>query len=150
MNTLKKEIVLPISLSKAWEFFSRPENLNLITPSYMNFRIQNQVPDEMYEGLLIIYKVSPLFNIPLTWITKITEIKYQSYFIDEQIKGPYKIWHHEHHFKELGENKILMTDLLYYDVGYSFIGNMIEKLIVKKKVESIFEYREKKLKEIFS
>ncbi len=149
MQFLKKKLILTINIDKAWQFFSRPENLNLITPSYMNFKILNQVPENMYEGLLIIYKVSPIMNIPITWITKITEIKEKKYFIDEQIKGPYKIWHHEHHFEEVDKNKTLMTDLLYYDVGYGFIGNVIENLLVKKKVNYIFEYREIKLQELF-
>ncbi|HOJ38369.1 MAG TPA: hypothetical protein PLI27_03290 [Ignavibacteriales bacterium] len=86
MQTLKKKLVLPTNIDKAWQFFSRPENLNLITPSFMNFNILNEVPENMYEGLLIIYKVSPIMNIPITWVTKITEIKEKKYFIDEQIK----------------------------------------------------------------
>ncbi|HOP50281.1 MAG TPA: SRPBCC family protein [Ignavibacteriales bacterium] len=148
MKTLYKEILLPISLEKCWDFFSRPENLNIITPPYMNFKILNKVPEKMYKGLMILYKVSPIMNIPMTWVTEITQIEDYKYFVDEQRIGPYKLWHHEHHFIEK-ENGILAIDKLYYDVGYSIFGKIIEDMFVQHKVNEIFEYREKKLKEIF-
>ncbi len=98
----------------------------------------------MYKGLIITYRIKPLMNIPLNWVTEITQIEERSYFVDEQRKGPYKIWHHEHHFKTV-EGGVLMTDILYYDIGKWILGWIAGKLFVHKKVRNIFEYRQKML-----
>lgn len=148
MKILKSELVLPITIQQAWDFFSSPKNLNELTPEDVVFKITSAVPEKMYEGLFITYKVSPLLGIPLDWITEITHINEPYYFVDEQRKGPYRIWHHEHHFKKVAAG-VMMTDLLYYEVGMSFIGTMAEKLFVEKKVNEIFAYRTEKLKKLF-
>lgn len=139
---------LPISLSEAWHFFATPKNLNLITPPGMSFVIKNELPDEMYEGLLIQYTIRPFLNIPFDWLTEITHIKPQQYFVDEQRFGPYKLWHHEHHFKE-EKNGVIMTDLLNYDIGKSVFGRIAGAVYVHKQIKNIFAYRTEKLKEIF-
>lgn len=139
---------LPVTLSEAWEFFSSPRNLNEITPPEMVFHITSDIPETMYEGMFITYKVSPLLGIPLEWVTEITHIQNQQYFIDEQRKGPYKIWHHEHHFEE-AEGGVVMTDRLYYDVGKGWPGSLAAHLVVDRKVRSIFQFRTKKLQELF-
>ena len=148
MKYLEFEQVLPISLEEAWSFFSSPSNLNLITPEDMDFKILDVLPAHIYQGLMIRYKIKPMFNIPLDWITEITEVKDKVYFIDEQRKGPYRTWHHEHHFKEV-DGGVLMTDKLSYDIGMSFIGTLAGKLWVDKQVQKIFAYRRKKLSELF-
>jgi len=102
----------------------------------------------MYEGLFITYKISPFLGIQMDWCTEITHIKDQSFFVDEQRKGPYNIWHHEHHFKAIPEG-VLMTDILNYDIGMSFLGSIAGALFVHKKVESIFTYRYQKLETLF-
>ena len=93
---LKKEITLNTNLDAAWKFFSDPKNLKLITPPELNMTITSELPEGMYEGMIITYKVHPIFNIPLHWVTEITKIKTNQMFIDEQRYGPYKMWHHEH------------------------------------------------------
>ncbi len=148
MKIMKTEIFLPLSIDQAWDFFSSPKNLNIITPDDMNFKITSFLPNKIYKGLFITYKISPVFKIPIEWITEITQIEENKYFIDEQRKGPYKIWHHEHHFKELNGG-VLMTDLLFYEVGSSFLGWLASKLWVDKKVNAIFKYREQKLISLF-
>jgi len=148
MKYLEFEHFLPITLDEAWAFFSSPANLNLITPDDLDFKILDTLPAQMYQGLMIRYKIKPMRNIPLDWVTEITMIKDKEYFIDEQRKGPYRIWHHEHHFKEVNEG-VLMTDRLYYDIGMSFIGTLIGKVWVDKQVQKIFAYRRKKLNELF-
>jgi len=149
MKILRSEILLPITLQEAWDFFSTPNNLNKITPEDMIFKITSTVPKKMYAGLLITYKITPLLNIPLEWVTEITHIEEPHYFVDELRKGPYRIWHHEHHFKATKEGT-LMTDILYYDVGKSIFGWLAEKIYVDSKVKQIFKFREQKLIEIFS
>jgi ligand-binding SRPBCC domain-containing protein len=148
LKTIKTTLLLPITPEQAWTFFSSPRNLNEITPADMTFHITSEIPDEMYEGLFITYKLKPLLNIPVSWVTEITHIKNQSYFIDEQRVGPYRMWHHEHHFREV-PGGVEMTDILHYDVGKSIFGWMASKLFVDQRVKEIFEFREKKLKEIF-
>jgi ligand-binding SRPBCC domain-containing protein len=145
MKRLKVEQFLPISLEKAWDFFSSPKNLNEITPPEMTFKIIYDIPEKMYEGLMITYKVSPMLNIPLDWVTEITHVKENEFFVDEQRIGPYNIWHHEHHFKAV-EGGVLMTDILHYDIGKSIFGWIAGKLFVDAKVNGIFSYREQKLK----
>jgi len=140
MKSLRQEQFLPININEAWEFFSSPKNLNRVTPKELYFEITSEVPDKMYEGLIIGYKIKPMLSIKVNWFTEITQIKHLEYFIDEQRKGPYKIWHHEHHFKEV-EGGIIMTDLLYYDIGKSIFGWFAGKLFVNKKVKEIFDYR---------
>lgn len=149
MKHLTFEQFLPISLEEAWTFFSSPKNLNLITPSELEFRILDDLPDQMYQGMMIRYKIKPMLNIPLDWVTGITMIKDHQFFIDEQRIGPYKVWHHEHHFKAV-DGGVLMTDKLYYDIGMGPLGYLAGKLWVDRQVQGIFKFREVKLKELFS
>jgi ligand-binding SRPBCC domain-containing protein len=149
MTILKQEQFLPITLDGAWQFFATPRNLNEITPDNMVFEIVSELPDSMYAGLLINYRLKPMFNIPVDWCTEITHIKEKEYFIDEQRKGPYRIWHHEHHFRAV-DGGVLMTDLLHYDIGKSIFGWIAGKLFVHKKVKAIFDYRCNKLQTIFN
>jgi len=148
IKTLKTTQFLPLSIEEAWAFFSSPANLNNITPSDMSFDITSEVPEKMYEGLIITYKVSPFLNLPLDWVTEITHISEPHYFVDEQRKGPYRIWHHEHHFRQV-EGGVEMTDILYYDVGKWVFGWLASWLFVDRKVRQIFSFREKKLEELF-
>jgi len=149
MTELIQEQFLPISLDKAWEFFATPKNLNEVTPNNLVFEFISKLPNQMYEGLIISYKIKPMLNIPVKWFTEITHIKEKLYFVDEQRKGPYHIWHHEHHFKEV-DGGVLMTDILHYDIGMSFLGTIAGYLFVHKKVREIFDYRFIALEKYFS
>lgn len=140
MHKLKQEQFLPIPIEEAWAFFASPRNLNAVTPKDLHFEITSELPNEMYEGLIITYKIKPILNISVNWCTEITHIIHNQYFVDEQRKGPFNIWHHEHHFISV-ENGVLMTDLLYYDIGKSIFGWVAGWLFVYKKVKQIFEYR---------
>lgn len=149
MHKLEKVQKIPIDIETAWDFFSSPNNLSKITPKKMNFRIISDLKDgRMFPGMFIVYKVSPVFGIPITWVTEIIQISEKKYFIDEQRIGPYKLWHHEHHFKEI-EGGVEMSDLLYYRLPFGFIGKIINFLFVKRQVTGIFNYRENILREIF-
>lgn len=140
MKKLVQEQFLPISIEKAWDFFATPKNLNEVTPKDMVFKILGDIPDKMYQGMFIRYKISPMLNIQLDWCTEITHIQEGQFFVDEQRKGPYNIWHHEHHFKSV-DGGVLMTDILHYDVGMGVLGWIAGKLFVDNKVKQIFEYR---------
>jgi ligand-binding SRPBCC domain-containing protein len=144
----KSKHFLPVDIVTAWNFFSNPKNLREITPVWLNFRIINKLPDKMYAGLKIKYKVSPVLGIPLTWITEITLVNEPYLFIDEQLKGPYKLWRHMHTFEETNGG-ILMTDTVEYAVPFGKIFPFINNLFVSKKIEEIFTYRKKVLEEKF-
>jgi ligand-binding SRPBCC domain-containing protein len=149
MKRLYRQQWLPITLDEAWDFFSSPKNLNEITPEDMVFEIKSDVPEKMYQGMFIVYAIRPVLNIPMKWVTEITHVVDKKFFVDEQRVGPYHIWHHEHHFEEK-DGGVLMTDILHYHVGKSFLGLFASKLFVDKKVENIFDYRYKILEAYFS
>jgi ligand-binding SRPBCC domain-containing protein len=140
---------IPISIEKAWDFFSNPINLAKITPDNMGFHvISDYHGSTMYAGQIIEYKVKPVLGIPLYWMTEITQVKDKEYFIDEQRFGPYTLWHHQHHFKEI-PNGIEMTDIVHYKLPLGFIGKMGNALFVKKQLTEIFDYRFQKVTEMF-
>ena len=145
----KKTQEINASLEEVWKFISDPANLKKITPDYMGFDIiSNDVPSEMYAGMIISYKVSPLFGIKTTWVTEITHLKENSYFVDEQRVGPYKIWHHQHRIQPM-EKGTLMTDIVSYQPPLGLLGSVANTLIIKGKLNEIFDYRTKALDEIF-
>ena len=148
IHKLEVEQMLPISLDEAWGFFSSPRNLDLITPDDMSFEIISGAEDKAYAGQIITYKIKPLLNLPVNWVTEITQCVDKKYFIDEQRFGPYKFWHHQHHFRATDEG-VHMTDILHYGLPFSFIGEIMGSLFIHDKVKNIFAYREQKLNEIF-
>jgi ligand-binding SRPBCC domain-containing protein len=149
MYQLKRKQIVKTDLKTCWDFFSSPQNLKKITPEYMGFNIKYELPEKMYEGLMIEYTVKPVLGIPMTWVTEIKTVKDNLFFVDEQRKGPYKIWHHEHHFKEV-DGGIEMTDIVSYEIPLGIIGRLAHSLFVRKKLESIFNYRIQMVDEIFS
>lgn len=140
---------LNISKNNAWIFFSNPANLSKITPDWLSFQVTSTLPEKMYAGLIITYLVRPMLNIPQTWVTEITHISEPDYFVDEQRFGPYKMWHHEHIFKETEDGKILMEDIVSYAVPFGFAGRLVNRFIISKKINEIFDYRRKVLEEMF-
>lgn len=148
MKYLCFEQILPITINEAWDFFSSPKNLNQITPPDVNIKMLTELPEKMYPGMMILYEISPLLKLTFKCATEITVVNHHQYFVDEQRMGPYKTWHHEHHFTKV-DGGVLMTDKLYYDIGKSFFGWLAGKLFVDKKVKGIFEFRYKKLESLF-
>lgn len=148
MYTLERTQRIPISLEEAWNFFQNPGNLSKITPSEMGFETLSEVPEKMYPGLFIHYKVSPLFGIKMNWTTEITYVQEPNYFVDEQRVGPYAIWHHEHHFKEI-EGGVEMLDRVNYKIPLGILGKIAHPIIVRSKLEEIFAFRIRAVEEIF-
>lgn len=146
---LKTTQFIPVTLDVAWAFFSNPANLQSITPARMNFRIiSRHHGDTMYPGQIIEYKVSPLGGISMYWMTEITHVRDRTYFVDEQRFGPYSLWHHQHHFKEV-PGGVEMTDIVHYKIPLGFIGDWANRLFIRKQLEDIFAYRVKRVEEIF-
>jgi len=144
-----REQYLKTDIQTIWDFVSSPSNLNEITPKDMQFQfISNNKDQKMYPGMIILYKVSPLFKIPLSWATEITHVNEKKFFVDEQRLGPYKIWHHEHHFEKTDDG-VLMKDIVTYVPPFGIVGSIANSLFIRKKVNQIFDYREKVLERIF-
>ena len=148
MYQLKTKQFVKTDMATCWDFFSDPKNLSKITPQSMGFIVRTELPDKMYEGLMIEYTVSPMLGIPMNWITEIKMVKNHSFFVDEQRKGPYRIWHHEHHFKEV-EGGVEMTDIVSYELPLGFLGRLMHPILVKNKLKEIFDYRRQKVDELF-
>lgn len=149
-HRLFREQQLHCDLPTAWKFFSSAGNLSEITPKEMNFVVLTQFEnDEIYEGMIIDYFVSPLFGIKMKWQTEIIHVDHQRSFTDFQKKGPYKLWHHFHEFIE-NENGVLMKDTVDYELPFGPLGEMAHQIIVKKKLNDIFSYRYNILEERFN
>ena len=140
---------IPLDLNRAWDFFSDPGNLLVLTPPFLNLKVTNEVfGHTMYPGQIITYTVRPLWGIPLEWITEITHVKPKEMFVDEQRKGPYLLWHHQHHFRET-VGGVEMTDIVHYRLPLGILGDTAHRLIVKNKLEQIFTYRFEKIRELW-
>jgi ligand-binding SRPBCC domain-containing protein len=148
--TLLTAQTLNLSIEKAWEFFSTPENLQKITPEHMEFTITSEVDKKAYIGQIITYKVGILPGIKQNWVTEITQLTPQKYFVDEQRFGPYQMWHHEHWFEELKNGQTLMRDKISYKIPFGFLGALAQKLFIKKQLKTIFIYRYKILEKLFN
>lgn len=148
---LSRTQILQCDLDYAWQFFSTPENLDMLTPDDMKFEILTPKPiPTIYEGQIIEYKVRPLLNIPMYWKTEIRKVEQKKYFTDVQLKGPYRVWIHTHKFEQIGNNQVLMTDELEYSVGYGLLGELATRFFVENKIEQIFNFRYKKVDSIFN
>lgn len=146
--SLKTNQILPISLEEAWDFFSNPSNLQEITPDNLSFQITSELPEKMYQGMIVTYKVKPLPGIPLTWVTEITTVENHKMFIDEQRFGPYKFWHHQHIFQEI-DNGVNMQDIVHYALPFNFLGTLAHSIFVKNQLKYIFDYRFRYLEKKF-
>ncbi len=141
---------LPISLEQAWDFFSSPANLSKITPPDMGFVILSEDKQgKTYQGQIIIYEVSPLWGIPMDWVTEITHCEKPNFFVDEQRFGPYALWHHQHHFKKI-DGGVEMSDILTYKLKFGVLGRLLNKILVEQKIKTIFNYRKTKLESLFN
>jgi ligand-binding SRPBCC domain-containing protein len=141
---------LPADIDTVWKFFSGANNLQAITPEYMNFRVTSgELAEDIYPGMIITYKVSPILKFPLFWMTEITHIVPGRLFVDEQRRGPYRLWHHQHHFEEK-EGGVLMTDIVHYQLPLGFLGEIAHQLFVKKQLTDIFSYRKERVAGLFN
>jgi ligand-binding SRPBCC domain-containing protein len=149
IHTLYSEQEIPISLKNTWDYFSSPKNLAEITPPEMGFVITSQNEEKAYEGQIISYNVGILPGIRISWVTEITKVKDQHYFVDEQRFGPYSMWHHEHFFEALPNGNTLMKDKISYKIPLGFLGQIMNSILIKKQLNQIFSYRTEKLKTTF-
>jgi ligand-binding SRPBCC domain-containing protein len=145
---LKSKQFLPISLDEAWTFLSEPRNLKTITPEYMGFEICDGADRPMYQGQIIQYIVTPVLGIKTKWVTEITHVLDKSFFVDEQRFGPYAFWHHKHFLKEV-PGGVEMEDIIDYKIPFGILGQLVHPILVKPKLNEIFNYRQHKLEALF-
>lgn len=145
----RREQFIPADLETVWEFISSPENLKKITPENMGFDITtDDLPDKIYPGMIISYRVKPLAGIQAQWVTEITQVVDKQFFIDEQRIGPYAFWHHQH-FIEKKDDGVLMKDIVSYAPPFGVLGRIANRLIIRKKLNEIFAYRSEAMEKLF-
>lgn len=149
VHRIKTAQKIPAEIEEVWKFFSNPVNLKTITPQHLDFKILS-VDDSIgfHSGQIIEYTVKPILKYPVYWMTEITMVEDKKYFIDEQREGPYALWHHQHHFKAI-PGGTEMKDLVHYKLPFGFLGDLVNKLLVKGQLKQIFSYRYNKVEELF-
>ncbi len=137
----KRTQAIPAGLNEVWDFFSSPENLAVITPSKMNFRIlSNSDTTGMSSGQIIRYKINVVPVFSTLWVTEITHVDKPNSFVDTQLTGPYSLWEHRHHFEQVADG-VLMTDEIRYSIPFGWIGRLANVLFVERRLNAIFEFR---------
>lgn len=135
-------------MAEAWSFFSNPQNLTEITPPSLGLTITSEVPEKMYTGMILTYQVKPFMGVPVTWVTEITQVDEPHLFIDVQRFGPYRFWHHQHHFEE-ADGGVELKDIVHYVLPLPMFAGLVNDLFVHKQLQEIFRHRRKRLEEMF-
>ena len=149
MYTLHRETTIPTTHEKAWAFICNPANLNLITPDDMRFEIRTALPDRMYEGMLVEYRVAiPMIGMQ-PWLSELKHIVEGHSFVDEQKIGPYKLWYHYHGLEDVPDG-VRFVDRITYEVPFGIIGRLAHRVFIRRTLERIFDYREQQLKRLLS
>lgn len=145
---LARRQFLPAPIERVWPYFATPANLNEMTPPDMDFQIVAGGEPPMYAGQLIEYRVRFLPFVRSLWLTEIAHVVEGRYFVDEQRLGPYRFWYHEHLF-EPAEGGVWMTDRVTYALPFGPLGDLVHAVWVRRKLEHIFDFRRRKMTEIF-
>jgi hypothetical protein len=145
VRNFESQLWLPQPRSKMFAFFSDAQNLDLITPPCLHFRTITPGSGEMRPGMVMDHRLR-IHGFPLRWRSEITQWDAPVRFVDQQVRGPYRLWIHEHRFEER-EGGTLMHDHVRYAVLFDFL---IHRFFIRPDIERIFAYREKKLREIFA
>lgn len=139
---------LPAPRREVFAFFSDPANLEALTPPWLRFEVLTAKPLPRGEGALFDYRIH-VRGLPIRWRTLIETFVPDECFVDRQISGPYALWHHTHRFEDLPDGGTRMTDQVRYSLGWTFLGQIITALWVRRDVERIFAYRKAVLGELF-
>jgi ligand-binding SRPBCC domain-containing protein len=146
-NKIEQVLWIPKPVNEVFDFFSSPNNLERITPPWLNFKITKKSSENIVEGMLIDYKLR-VHYMPIRWRTRIEEWAPGNHFIDRQLKGPYKLWYHEHSFEPLAGGT-LIKDCVVYRLPFGILGDLVNAVWVKWDVAKIFSYRSKVISDIF-
>jgi ligand-binding SRPBCC domain-containing protein len=146
--TLERSQHLNITLETAWDFFSNPRNLPLITPDWLDFKITNRIPTKMHKGMIISYRLKTVWGLPTNWVTEITHVDAPVFFVDEMRSGAYRFWHHQHRFIEMDAG-IEVLDTINYALKLGWFGQILHDMIIRTRLNEIFDYRQKALESRF-
>ena len=149
IHTLEQTQTVTAGLEGCWNFFSDPRNLDRITPPELGFEVTSAPVPRIHPGLMIQYRVRPLFGIPLNWLSEITHVDEPHCFVDEQRIGPYRIWHHEHRFTDAGNGTVIVHDKVTYVLPFGLLGEIAHPLLVKPQLRRIFDFRNEAVRKIF-
>lgn len=143
--TLQRRQFFPRPRDEVFPFFADAGNLQAITPQFLHFEYLTPLPVEMRPGTLIDYRIR-LLGLPMRWRTRIDEFDPPRRFVDVQLRGPYRMWHHTHEFREV-EGGTLMIDLVRYQMPLGPLGRLVHLLLVRRLLDQIFDYRRRTLAE---
>jgi len=136
---------LSLSQTEAWSFFTSPHHLNTITPDFFSITPTSNVPDKIYSGLLISYRMKAVFAIPMSWLSEISHCDAPHYFVYQQQVGPFKFWSHEVRLTET-KNGTLVEDIVFYTMPFGWLGEIFHHYLIADKLKNIFEKRSDYLK----
>jgi len=149
MHLLERDIVLAAEPDKVWAFLSTPVNLNELTPPDLHFQILSDLPDTMYNGLMILYEIQIPWFGKHRWLTEIKHIKEGACFVDEQRIGPYRLWYHQHRVEGVAPGKTRVSDRVFYQLPFGVFGTLVHTFRVRVMLEEIFDYRARRMAELF-
>jgi ligand-binding SRPBCC domain-containing protein len=141
--TLYRKQRLPIPPAETFAFFERPENLALITPPWLGFRLLTPPPIAMRAGLTLDYRVRVL-GVPWRWRSLIQEYDPPHGFRDVQLIGPYRLWDHRHRFRP-ERSGTLVEDLVVYEPPLGRLGTLLDRFVIRRRLQEIFEYRRRRI-----
>lgn len=150
MYCFKASQKLHTSVEQAWDFISAPLNLELISPPSVQMKVLGNLKasDRLYKGQLIEHRLRHITGANIKWVSLISEVKAQEFFVDEQSYGPFKSWCHQHILRPEADG-VVVEDIIHYSIPFGFIGRLANVLFVKRKLEKVFEYRRMVLGSLF-
>jgi ligand-binding SRPBCC domain-containing protein len=143
IHTLSRRVLVRQPIERVFDFFSRAENLEAITPPWLRFRVVTPAPIVMREGTLIEYALR-LHGVPIRWLTRIQEWRPPNHFVDVQLRGPYLLWEHTHTFTSR-DGGTEMADTVRYALPFGPLGRLARVILVSRDLRSIFDYREREI-----
>lgn len=148
---MRAQVTIPRSREATFEFFADPRNLEALTPPWLRFRVTAGADGgATFAGQLLEYRLH-LHRFPISWRTRIARFDPPHAFVDEQLRGPYAWWRHEHRFEEQGPDATRMHDEVHYRPrGGALLGGLVDRLFVRRDVERIFRWRAEELLRLLS
>lgn len=131
---------LKLSRQMAWDFFSSPYYLNEITPGFFNVEITSRVPEKIYAGLMISYRMKAVFGMPMAWLSEVSHCDEPHRFVYQQAVGPFKFWSHEVCLTE-ADDGIVVEDIVFYAMPWAWFGQCMHALLIGGKLQRIFDTR---------
>lgn len=131
---------LNMTLEEAWDFFSSPYHLNDITPVFFQVEITSRVPQKIYAGLMISYRMKAVFGIPMAWLSEVSHCDEPKRFVYQQRIGPFKFWSHEVCLTETPSG-IQLEDIMFYAMPLGWLGELLNRWLIADRLEKIFDTR---------